>query len=95
MNDQLVDFGFFDWKKINSTGTSTGAIGTIAWSRSFVDGSYSETLRYALRMDIPVQNLASITLKFFAETNEALSNESGGIDDLVIISCPQIGQLTN
>jgi hypothetical protein len=96
VNNQIVDFGFFGWTHTNFTGsgTTTTTFGNINWRRTYLNGIYP-SVRHALRMEIPVQNLSPVgamTLRFFADVNENVG-EFASIDNLSIVSCDQTGLL--
>jgi len=93
VNGQLVDLGFF--KKEDSESAS-GVSNNIIWQHT---SAYAPTdvgfrndpdQRHDVILDIPSSYLTSGTLKleFIAVLNVGIGNESAGIDNLNIISCP-------
>lgn len=98
VNNNLVDLGFFTKETTdNRASGSTPVDGGIRWRREYIDSSRSRIFgttvdeRHHITIDIPENQLAPsgiLTLQFFADVNEGNGNEPAGIDNLVIVSCP-------
>jgi len=92
VNEKLVDLGFFNY---DGSEVDDGTTDGILWSHSFTStprqfgGTIGTTAIEDLVLDIPSSYLVfSLKLEFEASVSEPGSNESAGIDDLRIISCP-------
>jgi hypothetical protein len=97
-DDELVDFGFFPNPNLNLLNDQIeGVSGAIQWTVT-TEGTPIHTLgfgtwidqEYTVVLDLPLSQLSSntLTLQFIASLSAGIGNESAGIDDLKIISCP-------
>jgi hypothetical protein len=97
-DDELVDLGTFPNPNLTSANDEIeGVSGGIQWT-VITDGTPIHTLgfgsdidqKHTVVLDIPISHLSSntLTLQFIALLSGAIGNESAGIDNLKIISCP-------
>lgn len=91
-----VDLGFFNYRSSEvHTGQETDGIlwevNSTTTPNTLAENENFKAQKHEVMMDIPGSYLTSksLTLEFIVDVTEKFQNESGGIDDLVVMSCPR------